>query len=186
MNNQDPARVNHFTFLTFVFVLVAILSAIHGMRTWDSYGCYWFGLCAAALLAQLMLLNRKRRHDDLCEPRQMIIQRPVEPIEPERQIMEQSYRPQIQNQRGDNIRYGKFSKTANEWAELARVLFANQNRVVRDVVAQAKVFTNITAPGTWNAISREFERLGWSKNGMLTENGIAWFEDCLNPPTPTD
>jgi hypothetical protein len=134
----------------------------------------WICLLIAAGASQAMLLDRKIQHDRLCEP----VMVPVMPKQPEK-TREQVYIPRIQSENGHRIRLGKFKKTRKEWSDLARVLKANENRFIRDVVAQAKAFNSIST--NWPTIVAEFERMDWVKNGVLTEQGQEWFAQFLSP-----
>jgi hypothetical protein len=177
---NDNARINHFVLLTFVFTLLFCWSILQSVAVWDFR---WLALTWASGCAQWMVLNRKRLHDELCQAQarpMMIAQRP----EPDQQTAELVYRPQVQSANGNTVKYGHFRLPRHQWEELARVLFENDNRVVRDVVAKARAFGSITT--NWNKINAEFERLGWATNGRLTDDGIAWFTGFLTPPTPTD
>lgn len=172
MNTRD-SRVNLFTFLTFIFVAAAAWAVLQCAWTGDYR---WACLVAAAGASQWMLVNRMAQHDRLCEP----VFAPMMPIhEEERQPQEIAYIPKIQSENGNRIRLGKFKLTRQQWENLANVLQANDNRVIRDVVAQAKIFTSLSTK--WPQIIREFERLEWVQNGELTEAGIKWFSQFLTP-----
>jgi hypothetical protein len=175
---NDNARTYRFVFLTFLFCLLISWSVMQAVVMDD---VRWLCIAWAACAAQWTLLNRKRVHDELCQPKPVIMQRP---IEPEPQATEMVYRPQVQSPNGHKVRFGKFGLSQQQWAELAHVLFENDNRVVRDIIAKAKVFSSITEK--WNAIYNEFERLGWARNGRLTDAGVEWFTGFLTPPAPTD
>ena len=170
MNTRD-AKVYRFTTMTFIFVAAAAWAMLQSFWTGDYR---WICLLIAAGASQAMLLDRKIQHDKLCEP----VMVPVMPKQPENP-REQVYIPRIQSENGHRIRLGKFKKTRKEWSDLARVLKANDNRFIRDVVAQAKVFNSIST--NWPAIVAEFERMDWVKNGILTEQGQEWFAQFLTP-----
>jgi hypothetical protein len=170
MSTRD-AKVYRFTTMTFIFVAAAAWAMLQSF--WSS-DYRWICLLIAAGASQAMLLDRKIQHDRLCEP----VMVPVMPKQPEK-TREQVYIPRIQSENGHRIRLGKFKKTRKEWSDLARVLKANENRFIRDVVAQAKAFNSIST--NWPTIVAEFERMDWVKNGVLTEQGQEWFAQFLSP-----
>lgn len=174
MSARD-SRVYRFTFLTFVFVAAAVWSLLQCAWTGDYR---WACLLAAAGAAQAMLVNRMAQHDRLCEP----VFAPVMPRhEEEKQPQEVAYIPKIQSENGNRIRLGKFKLTRQQWQDLGSVIQANENRVVRDVIAQARIFTSLSTK--WPQIIREFERLEWVSNGQLTDAGVKWFSQ-FNTPLP--
>jgi len=173
MTNTRDSKVYRYTLLTFVFVAAASWALMQGFWTGDYR---WLCLLVAAGLSEAMLLNRMAQHDRLCEP----VYVPVMPKkEGEPQATEVAYIPKIQSENGNRIRLGKFKLTRKQWADLAHVLKTNNNRVVRDVVSQAKVFSSLSTK--WPDISREFERLEWVKDGLLTDEGEKWFAQFLTP-----
>lgn len=170
MNTRD-AKVYRYTLLTFGLVGAASFAILQSFWTGDYR---WICLLIAAGASQAMLLDRKIQHDRLCEP----VMVPVMPKQPE-QPREQVYIPKIQSENGHRIRLGKFKLTRKEWADVAKVLKANDNRFVRDVVAQARAFSSIST--RWPQIVAEFERMDWVQDGVLTEQGERWFAQFLSP-----
>lgn len=177
MNDKD-ARASWFTFWSFVFATVFCWALIHG---WVVIDPRWLALAWGAIVGQIMLLDRKRKHDELCQPSLGIMLEEKKPPQPQEVV---AYRAQIQSENGQRIRYAKFALTKAQWAALARVIAAADGKVIRDVVARANVFTNLTSK--WPGISSEFERLGWAEDNTLTDAGREWFYQFITPPTPSN
>ncbi|MCB8946164.1 MAG: hypothetical protein H6658_20660 [Ardenticatenaceae bacterium] len=169
--NKD-ARVSWFTFWTFVFS-VAFCWAL--LQAWATLDARWLAVSWGAIVAMIMLVDRKRQHDELCLPSLGIYT-----TESQGQKREVEYKPTVQSENGQRIRYAKFALTRAQWANLAHEIDRADGRVIRDVVARANVFTNLT--GKWPEIVREFERLGWVENGGLTDAGKEFMNQFLTPP----
>lgn len=170
---SKDARVSWFTFWTFIFAGCYCWSLL---QSWFVSDARWLAMSFAAIAAIAMLLDRKRQHDELCEPR-IAPTTPQQPKKPETEI-----RPQVQSNNGNVIRFARFSLTSKQWARLAVEIYRADKKVTRDIVARAKVFKNITANGKWAGILGDFERLGWVSSGELTEDGEGWFGQFITPP----
>jgi hypothetical protein len=171
MSTRD-AKVYRFTTMTFIFVAAAAWAMLQSF--WSS-DYRWICLLIAAGASQAMLLDRKAQHDRLCEP----VMVPVMPKQTEPSERETVYRPQIQSENGRRIRYAQFALTRKQWADLANAIFAANDRVIREVVASANAFSDITKK--WPRINSEFERLGWVENKSLTDAGREWFKQFVTP-----
>lgn len=171
MSDKD-ARVNWFTFWAFVFSGLFCWSLL---QAWVTLDVRWLAISWGGIAAMLMLVDRKKQHDELCQPSLGIQVTTHE--EPHKEI---TVRPQIQSENGQRIRYAKFALTHAQWKNLANAMYAADKKVTRDVVAKANVFTNLT--GKWAGISSEFERLGWVDSGKLTDAGEEFFGQFLTPP----
>jgi len=167
------ARVNGFTFFGFVLMSVCWWAIF---QTWWANDIRWLALAMGACFAVAMLVDRKDKHDQLMEPTYFAPEK-----QPEQTKTEIEYKPQIQSENGNRIRYAKFALTRAQWANLARAI-RKDGKVTRDVVAKANAFTNLTAK--WPQIIKEFERLGWVDDGELTDAGNEWFAQ-YDPPAPS-
>jgi hypothetical protein len=171
MNTRD-AKVYRYTVFTFGLVGAASFAILQSFWTGDYR---WICLLIASGASQAMLLDRKIQHDRLCEPVMVPVMPKPEP-EKEREVQ---YRPQIQSENGKRIRYARFALTRKQWSDLAKAIFKANDRVIRDVVAQANAFNNLTK--NWPQIIAEFERLGWVEDGALTDAGRQWFNQFITP-----
>jgi hypothetical protein len=158
--------------MTFIFVAAAAWAMLQSFWTGDYR---WICLLIAAGASQAMLLDRKAQHDRLCEPVMVPVMPKPEP-EPDKHVV---YRPQIQSENGRRIKYANFAYTRKQWADLAKAIFAADERFVRDVADSAKVFTNLTK--NWPKVLSEFQRLGWVEDGTLTDAGRDWFKQFITP-----
>ena len=155
LNNAEVAK---FTTLTFILAAIAIAGTISGII----YHPLWFTAAGAAFMAAIVLFWRINEHDRRAFP----LQRPAHQLPPDdNQAPLQSpiIRPITIN--GKNAVLGRLKLKNDEWLRLAAILQANQWRFVRDVVAQANVFTDITKH--WKEIKLEFEQIG-SSSKLLT------------------
>lgn len=155
------------------FVMAAFFLGIIGMGSFLAGIMYFQPLYLAitfgAVLAGWMLFDRKRHHDGLHTVSTTRTGAEPEPAE--------KIKPEIYRDGGRVINYGNYALTHDEWKALSKIIFAHDNKFVRDVVAKAKVFTDITAPGRWTEIKRDFENIGLVKNNELTNDGIGFFSN---------
>lgn len=103
------------------------------------------------------------------------------------------YQPIITNGRPGNqqIKYGKFSYSAQAWKLWAQVLQDNDWHITREILNQVRIngrciFTNLTS--NFNDVVGEMHRLGWTTDNKsdLSEAGIVFFQQLLDPPTPAN
>lgn len=161
--NRDP-RVGQFVLGAFFLGVLGAGSFIAGvMFLQPLYLAITFG----AVLSGWMLFDRKRHHDGL---HTTVINRPEPPQPPPDPI-----RAEVHSENGRVLRFGRYALTHDQWVALARVIFEHDDRFVRDVIAQANVFTNITSK--WGNIKNDFERMGFVHNGQLTNDGITFFSN---------
>ena len=171
---DKDARTSWFTFWTFVFFCAYCWALAQAWLTTD---VRWMSICFGSVAAVVMLLDRKNKHDELMEPSVGIY---VTGSEQQPQPTEVEYRPQIQSENGKKLKMGKFSLTRAQWANVGREIERADGRVIRDVIARARAFESLSRK--WPHIVAEFERLGWAKDGMLTDAGKEWFSQFTTPP----
>lgn len=181
-NNAHPVG---FTLLFFILISLAIFGVLSALESGDSR---WFTLFIAGVLSLYVLWWRVHEHDARAY------------IEQERTVTEAELpTPEIRNIKvftnvsngGNQIAVGEFSFNREQWHALKTVLFANNNRLIRDRVREAR--PHIFQPYDiehWKETCEEFQRLGLiDSRQYLTETGKKFFRGdpflrSSNPPAP--
>lgn len=174
------ASIAAFSGMKVVTIVPAVLAQLPPMETYNLE--IWAAILAGSVAYMHHFRWRLEEYDQIKMRHEEFQAEPMQ----EKQVQEK-VRATVLSPNGRQMRIGNFSLTQDEWRALAHTIFKFDNRIVRDVLARAtvnkkRIFPNITGEGVWQRIYTEFERLGWARNNVLTDQGEEYFSQFTTPP----